>query len=134
MVGQKAFGYFRCGSSTEISIDLQRRRVQEYCRAMNYELFAEITAKSPCTEQEAEAICSVIRHQMQIVGPLRLIVLNFSRINPDIHTVHRVSEVFNRFDITLESTKRADQEVLALSEQEEYDLFLCLAGSGFPAA
>lgn len=134
MVGQKAFGYFRCGSPTEISIDLQRRRVQEYCGAMNYELFAEITAEYPCTEQEAEAVCSVIRHQMRIVGPLKLIVLNLHRINPDFHTVHRISEVFNQFDITLESTSRADQEFLALSEQEEYDLFLSLAGSGFPAA
>ena len=134
MVGQKVFGYFRCGSPAEISIDLQRRRVQEYCRAMNYELFAQITAENPCTEQEAEAICDIIRHQMQIIGPLKLIVLNLHRINPDIHTVQRVSEVFNRFDIALESTNRADQEVLALSEQEEYDLFLCLAGSGFPAA
>ena len=134
MVGQKAFGYFRCGSPAEISIDHQRRRVQEYCRAMNYELFAVITAENPCTEQEAEAICGIIRHQMQIIGPLRLIVLNLHRINPDIHTVQRVSEVFNRFDIALESTNRADQDVLALSEQEEYDLFLSLTGSGFPAA
>ena len=134
MVGQNAFGYFRCGSPTEISIDLQRRRVQEYCRAMNYELFAEITAENPCTEQEAEAICSVIRHQMQIVGPLKLIVLNLHRINHDIQTVHRISEIFQGFDITLESTSRPDQEILALTEQEEYALFLSLSGSGFPAA
>lgn len=134
MVGQRAFAYLRCGSHTEISIDLQRRRIQEYCRAMNYELFAEITSENPCTEQEAEAICSVIRQQMQIIGPLKLIVLNLHRLNPDFHTVHRISEVFQRFDITVESTSRADHEILALNEQEEYELLLALSGSGFPAA
>lgn len=129
MADQKAIAYYRCENPSEISIELQRKRVREYCNAMNYDLFVEITADKPCTEQEAEAVCTVIRHEMHILGPLKLIVLNLHRINNDIHMVQRVSDVFNRHDVALESTNKADHEILALTDQDEYALFQALAGT-----
>ena len=133
MSDQKAVAYFRSSKPSEIPVELQRRRVQAYCKAMSYDLFSEITAEHPCTEQEAKAICRVIRTEMRVTDPLKLVVLNLHRVNPDIHVVHRVSELFSRYDITLESTERADHEILALTDDEEYDLFQTLAGTGFPA-
>ena len=133
MADQKAIAYYRCENLSEISIELQRKRVREYCSAMNYDLFVEITADKPCTEQEAEAVCTVIRHEMHILGPLKLIALNLHRINNDIHMVHRVVDIFGRHDISVESTSKADHEILALTDQEEYDLFQALAGTGISA-
>ena len=129
MADQKAIAYYRCENPSEISIELQRKRVQEYCTAMKYDLFVEITADNPCTEQEAEAICTVIRQEMRIPEPLILIVLNLHRLNHDIHTVHRVVDIFGRHDISVESTNKADHEILALTDQDEYALFQALAGT-----
>lgn len=129
MGNQKVIAYFRCENPSEISIELQRKRVQEYCNAMNYDLFVEITADKSCTEQEAEAICTVIRREMHIPEPLKLIVLNLHRIHYDIHTVHQVVDIFSLHEITIESTSKTDHEILALSDQDEYDLFQALAGT-----
>jgi hypothetical protein len=133
MADQKVIAYYRCENPSEISIELQRKRVREYCSAMNYDLFVEITADNPCTEQEAEAICTVIRQEMRIPESLKIIVLNLHRLNHDIHTVHRVVDIFGCHDISVESTSKADHEILALTDQEEYDLFQALAGTGISA-
>ena len=129
MADQKAIAYYRCENPSEISIELQRKRVREYCAAMNYDLFVEITADQPCTQQEAEAVCTVFRNEMRIPEALKLIVLNLHRLNHDIHTVHQVVDIFSLHEITVESTSKTDHEILALSDQDEYDLFQALAGT-----
>ncbi len=133
MPDQKVIAYFRCANPSEISVNLQKQRIQEYCKAMNYDLFSEVTSDQPCNEEQALALCNVIRKDMKIIGPLKLIVLNLHRISSDIHTVHRVADIFTAHDISLESTNKADHEVLALTEQAEYELFQALAGTGLRA-
>ena len=56
MGDQKAIAYFRSSKPSEIPVELQRRRVQAYCKAMSYDLFSEITAEHPCTEHAFKSL------------------------------------------------------------------------------
>lgn len=133
MTDQKAFAYYRCANASESSVAIQKECVQEYCRSMHYELFSEITAHKPLNEAQAKAICRVIRQKMHIFGPIKLLVLNLQRLNRDLYMVHRISDVFSRHDITVESVSKTDQEILALSDQDEYEFMQALSGNGMSA-
>lgn len=129
MPEQKVFAYFRCANPSEISIELQKRRVTEYCRAMGYDLFSEITADEPCSEEQARQIATIYRKQMGEAYPLKLIVLNQHRLGHDIHTVRKIHSIFREYDIEVESTCTEDNSLLAINEQEEYELFQALMAS-----
>ena len=133
MPEQKAFAYYRCANALESSIAIQKRHVQEYSRSMHYEIISEITAQQPLDEAQAQAICRVIRQEMHIFGPIKLLVMNLKRLNRDLYMVHRISDVFSRHGITLESVTKTDQEILALSDQVEYEFMQALSGTGMSA-
>ena len=127
---QQAIGFFCQTSSCEIPVELQQRCVQEYCRAMDYDLFSEITSEQPFTEAQAHAICGVLRNDMKMDAPIKLIVQDLQRISHNIRTVHRISEIFTKYDITLESVSESDQEILGLNEYDEYEFFEALSFTG----
>ncbi len=124
----RCFAFHRCASNDEIAIELQRRKVQEYCKAMNYNLFSEITTDLPCDEDQARAICQVYRNEMGLTEPLKMVVLNLHRISRHLHTVQRIAEVFKSYEIEVESTSPNDNGLLTISEQAELELFKALQG------
>ena len=126
MPEQRCFAYFRCANSSEISIELQQRQVQKYCKAMDYVLFSEITSDQPCTEEQARQIASIYRKEMGESYPLKMIVLNLHRLGSDIHLVRRVASIFKEYDIEVESTCAYDNSLLALTEQDEYEFYQAL--------
>lgn len=126
MPEQRCFAFFRCANSSEISIELQQRRVQEYCKAMDYVLFSEITSDQPCTEEQARQIATIYRKEMGDNYPLKMIVLNLHRLGNDIHLVRRVASVFKEYDIEVESTCTYDNGILALTDQTEFEFYQAL--------
>ena len=129
MPEQRCFAFFRCSNSSEISIELQQRQVQEYCKVMDYVLFSEITSDQPCTEEQARQIATIYRKEMGENFPLKMIVLNLHRLGNDIHLVRRVASIFKEYDIEVESTCAYDNSLLALTEQDEYEFYQALIGT-----
>lgn len=129
MPEQRCFAFFRCANSSEISIELQQRQVQEYCRTMGYILFSEITSDQPCTEEQARQIATIYRKEMGENYPLKMIVLNLHRLGNDIHLVRQVASIFKEYDIEVESTCAYDNSLLALTEQDEYEFYQALMGT-----
>ncbi len=126
MAELRCFAFLRCASHDEIAIELQRKKVQEYCEAMNYDLFSEITTDLPCDEAQAKAICQVYRKEIGLTGPLKMIVLNMHRISRHLHMVQKVVEVFKSYEIEVESTSPNDNGLLAITEEDELALFKAL--------
>lgn len=129
MPEQKVFAYFRCANHSEISIELQKRRVTEYCTAMGYDLFSEITVDDRCTVEQARQIAAIYRKDMPESVPLKMIVLNLHRLGDDIHLIREIASVLREYSIETESTCTEDNSLLAMSEEEEYALYQALMGS-----